>query len=522
MERKDNKSKDSFFKKIAYINSALFFAVLIFFAVLFFILPKKEKSEEEKREFTKISPITSETVFSGKTAKELTNYVSDHFPFRTFFINFADELADLRGFKPDNVKIHGSVPPSSEIPEDFFEESSQNSEESSESSSQGEISESEAADSSDTSSEASETPSSKEESSSQSSSKDDETAVGEQQGSTFIYKDRAMGMFGCNPNMADYYTSAINNYAEVLGDDVQVYNVVVPTSIDFYIPQKYKSITQPQKPAIDRIYEKLSDKVISVDAYSSLEQHKDEYIYFRSDHHWTGLGAYYAYCEFAKAAGFEPVAMENFETRRLEGFLGTLYNQTKEPKLKENPDYVDYYMIDTPHQAYRYIKDQPFTPYPCSIHGEYARSPNSYSVFLHGDFPLVRIDTDIKNGKKIAVVKESYGNAFAPFLANHYEQVFVVDERYFQLGFIDFIKANGINELVFINNSMAAYTPYHIKNIQRIMYQQFTPPAPEPVEETPSSEENSSSEESSSENSEVNDESSSESSSSDNTETSDE
>ena len=499
MERKDNESKCGFLKKIAYINFILFFTVLIFFFILFLILPKEEKSEEEKREFTKISPITAQTVFTGKTAKELTGYVSDHFPFRTFFINFADEIADIRGFKPENVKIHGVIPPTSEISEDFFDNSSEISEEKThissleEEKSEMENTSSEAASYEPESPEVSENTSSEasletEENSSQSSSENKENIVGEQQGSTFIYKDRAMGMYGCNPKIADYYTSVINNYADVLCDSVKVYNIVVPTSIDFYIPQKYKSITQPQKPAIDRIYAKLSDKVTSVDAYSALEAHKDEYIYFRSDHHWTGLGAYYAYCEFAKVAGFEPIAIEDFETRRLDGFLGTLYNQTKEPALKENPDYVDYYIIDTPHQAYRYLKDQPFTPYPCSIHGEYARSPNSYSVFLHGDFPLVRIDTDLENGKKIAVVKESYGNAFAPFLANHYEQVFVVDERYFQLGFIDFIKQNGINELVFINNSMAAYTPYHIKNIQRIMYQQYTPPAPEPVEEILSSE----------------------------------
>ncbi len=491
MKKTYNKfSPEVYSKTISITNLIILLTIILALCFMFFIFPKETESEDEKRKLATVSPITAETIFSGKTAEEITAYVSDHFPFRKFFIAFSNQLENMKGFKIDNVKIHGA--PSSSEESDF---------EIPESSEETEISNSDTTDlpaKKDDESSASE---SSEESTSQSideslnnlseesNTDDDVYQGGEQQGYTFIYKDRAMGLFGGNNKMGQWYASVLNKYHSVLGDDVKIYNMVIPTSVDFYIPEKYKSVTQPQKPSIENIYSNLDSDITHINVYDTLQQHKDEYIYFRTDHHWTGLGAYYAYTEFAKAAGFTPIPIEKFTTRRLENFLGTLYSLTKDSKLKDHPDYVDYYLIDTPHEVYRYMKNAPYVPIKTSLHGEYAVSPNSYSVFLHGDFPLIKIKTNLNNGKKIAVVKESYGNAFSPFLVNHYEEVYVVDERYFQLGFIDFIKQNGINELVFVNNVMAANTPYHIKNIERIMYQTFVPPVISSIEpEKPSSE----------------------------------
>ena len=479
MKKEYNKfSPKVYSKKLSIINIIILLTVLIFFCVMFFVLPKETKSEEEKRELATISPITVESIFSGKTASEITAYVSDHFPFRSFFIACSDALEDIRGFKMDDITIHGAPP----VVDDDYDipEIPQNEAEHTNSESVSPLEKEESKPSvsepmSESSSKADEISS---EPQSQSTRDDidiekDVFKGGEQQGYTFIYKDRAMSPFGGGMKMGAWYASVLNEYSEALGDSVQIYNIVAPTSVDFYIPDKYRSITQEQRPRIQNIYDNLDEGIKSINVYDTLNSHKDEYIYFRTDHHWTGLGAYYAYVEFSKVAGFTPIPLESFTVKRLDDFLGTLYSLTKDKKLKAHPDYVDYYMIDTPYSAYRYMKDAPFTPIATSLHGEYAVSPNSYSVFLHGDFPLIKIETEINNGRRIAVVKESYGNAFVPFLVNHYEEVYVVDERYFQLGFINFIKENEINELLFINNIMAAHTPYHIRNIENIMYQEF-------------------------------------------------
>ena len=97
---------------------------------------------------------------------------------------------------------------------------------------------------------------------------------------------------------------------------------------------------------IDLCYSKMAPNIVTVDAYAKLRNHTDEYIYFRTDHHWTQLGAYYAYTAFCEAAGFEAVPLEDFETGRYDNFVGSMYTFTKgypqSDVLKNNPDYLDY------------------------------------------------------------------------------------------------------------------------------------------------------------------------------------
>ena len=134
----------------------------------------------------------------------------------------------------------------------------------------------------------------------------------------------------------------------------------------------------------------------------------------------------------------------------------------------------------TPHQAYMYKRGEPFTPYASTIMADYASGVNMYSVFLHGDQPLTEIQTENKNGRKAVVVKESFGNAFSPF----YETVYIVDQRYFELNLLDFIKQNGVTDLIFINNVFAANTAVQIQWIQGLMTQQWAPPVQEETEES--------------------------------------
>lgn len=246
--------------------------------------------------------------------------------------------------------------------------------------------------------------------------------------------------------------------------------MVIPSSIELYIPKKYKSITSPEKPNIDFIYSKLNPKIKTVDAYTALSEHKDEYVYFRSDHHWTGLGAYYSYLEFSKVANFHPLDITSLEKRTKENFLGTSYSSTQDSKLASNPDYVDYWIIPGDYTVYRYAKGSPNNPELSSLLAEYVSGGNSYSVFLHGDHPLITVKTNIKNHRKIVVVKESFGNAFSPFLAYNYEEVHIIDQRYFERNIIEYIKENNITELLFINNIFAANTTIRINEIENLLY----------------------------------------------------
>lgn len=119
-----------------------------------------------------------------------------------------------------------------------------------------------------------------------------------------------------------------------------------------------------------------------------------------------------------------------------------------------------------------------------------AESAGSYSVFLGGDYPLTKIVTQAPGTRKLAVVKESFGNAIVPFLVNHYAEIYVVDQRYFELNLPAFLKENGVNEILFINNIFAANTYVRMNELARLRTQVWTPPAPaepEPEVEEPSS-----------------------------------
>ncbi len=406
------------------------------------VLPKQTVSLLERRTLAAPPVLSASGLLSGSFTQSLDEYYADHFPARDFLVAFARSLDDLRGFRPGKVKLYDHTPqeapsaPQPAQPPDASQSSGQPPAQ--------------------------------------------ETAESWQAGGTFVYRDTAFALFGGNRRVARYYAGVLNQYRSLLADDVAVYNLIIPTSAEFGMPDKYRNLTTEQKPDIDYLYAQLAPGITPVDAYSALAEHSDEYLYFRTDHHWTGLGAYYAYTAFCQAAGFSPLPLSDMETRSREGFLGTLYSQTQDSLLAANPDRVDYYIPPTRYTAEIFYKDQPYTPTALqTLWGEYALPINSYSIFLHGDWPLLQIHTQHKNGRRIVVVKESFGNAFVPFLISHFEEVLVVDQRYFQTSLLDLIEQKGVTDLLFLNNIFAANTQYHARCIESLAYQVWTPPEPE-------------------------------------------
>ena len=107
--------------------------------------------------------------------------------------------------------------------------------------------------------------------------------------------------------------------------------MIVPTSIDIMLPESTRAglNTDDQKKAIDYMYGSMLDETKKVNIYDILMSHNDEYLYFRTDHHWTALGAYYAYEEFAKAKGVKPLPLSKYEKVDFPDFLGSFYADTE-------------------------------------------------------------------------------------------------------------------------------------------------------------------------------------------------
>jgi hypothetical protein len=237
---------------------------------------------------------------------------------------------------------------------------------------------------------------------------------------------------------AKRYADAINAYRAALPDTTRVFSVIAPTRIEF-MEDRYKTVSDSEKETIDAINAQLDTGVTPVDAYAAIAEHISEYEYFRTDHHWTALGAYYAYTRFAQSAGITPVPLTDYESGSLSGFLGYLYNYAPSAGMRQNPDTITYY------------EKSGVTATPPMLYPPSAEEKVIYGVFLGGDHPILELTTSTTNGRTAVVIKDSYANAFVPFLAPHYETIVIIDPRTFEGGALDEITSRGDADVIFVN-----------------------------------------------------------------------
>lgn len=299
-------------------------------------------------------------------------------------------------------------------------------------------------------------------------------------GNVVIVGDRAMEIPTATDSVIESYAKTVNAIADALGSDVRTISLVTPNGGEFYSPESMHQGLNSQKDMIDYCYSKMDSDILTVDAYSALRAHTDEYIFFRTDHHWTQLGAYYAYTAFCEAAGFDAVPLDRFETGRYDRFVGSMYtftaNYPQSQTLLDNPDYLEYYLpIVTTHAKY-YADATLQNGVPVSVVYQHldASVTNKYQCFIGGDTPICVIETDV-DGPVCLMLKESYGNAFAPFLTSHYSKIIVVDPREFNrdgkpsLDLTQFAKEQGVNDLLVINYPYMINNSYYIAWLGRLV-----------------------------------------------------
>lgn len=276
-------------------------------------------------------------------------------------------------------------------------------------------------------------------------------------GNVVLIGDAAYELYSYSDKTAEKYASYINTAAEKLAGSADVYDVIIPLSSGITLPDNYydKISSSDQKKAMESIVKKFSNNVKAVNMYDNLMKHRNEYIYFRTDHHWTALGAYYGYEEFCRAKGVLPITLDRHETVEFSGFLGSFYNDTNKSKvLEKNPDIIKAYYPISPDTSLVYTTTSGKSNswdviYDVSNYPAYAK----YSTFIAGDNPYTVIKNDnLKDGSSCVVVKESFGNAFVPFLVDHYEKIYVVDYRYWQGNVVKLAKEKKVDDVIFLNN----------------------------------------------------------------------
>ncbi len=268
--------------------------------------------------------------------------------------------------------------------------------------------------------------------------------------------DRAINVYGGSYTKGEAYAESLNQYKIDLGADVNVYSLVAPTAVSFYLPDSYASYTASEIDNIDHINEYLDD-VIAVDAYHALEAHTSEDIYARTDHHWLPLGAYYAAQAFAEAADVPLADLSDYTEVTMEGYVGSMYTFTKSSVLLDNPEDFIYYVPSNDYTTLYYDTD--FTNERegnLLISLDNVESVSWYLVFMGGDEKIAHISTDVDNDRTLVIVKDSYGNALVPYLTQSFEEIYVTDMRYFDLNAISFMQEVGATDVLFAMNTFSA------------------------------------------------------------------
>ena len=283
--------------------------------------------------------------------------------------------------------------------------------------------------------------------------------VGEVSGSILVLDGgRGIMLYGIGYDFGRNYAKTVNEYKAKLGANVNVYSMVVPTQVSFYLPEKYSGLSEEELPHIEDVNEHFIG-IIPIDAYKALKGHVDEEIYYRTDHHWTQLGAYYAARAFAETALVPFDELSQYDRHEKEGYIGSFYaSSNNDPEIKNNPETFVWYVPKRSVTTTFYDADMT-NPTVSSyfINPDNISSPAEWNLtYMGGDSRIAHIKTGLKNGRRLMILKDSYADSFAPWLFGSFEEIWVVDMRYCDVSAAGLAKDKKITDLLFCSCTFSA------------------------------------------------------------------
>lgn len=249
--------------------------------------------------------------------------------------------------------------------------------------------------------------------------------------------------------------------------DVPMYLMLAPTAQEMM----YSSLPSyagylSQKSFIDECYKNTHD-LTTIDCLSYLSGHSNEYIYYRTDHHWTSLGAFYAYSAAAKTLGYSAYDLNSFNIETASNsFRGTLYSKTLDSGI--TPDTIDYYHLASgePKVKMTVNTGTEIIEYDSLYVRDYLDVKDKYSSFTGSNQPIITIDTDVDNDKSLLLIKDSYAHSLVPFLSKHYSRITMVDLRYINVGLEYYLDVEDYSQVLFTFNAISFAEDQHIAKLK--------------------------------------------------------
>lgn len=233
--------------------------------------------------------------------------------------------------------------------------------------------------------------------------------------------------------------TAVDTFAQQAG--VPVYFGLIPTSAAIWADRLPENApTEDQQAMIEALYSATEAQTIA--CYDALWEHRTEDIYYRTDHHWTTLGAYYGYAALMEAMGLEATPLEDYTPAVVsDQFYGTAFSSSGVRWVE--PDTITIYV---PEDGVTVESNFTGTMEEGRLYApEYLEKKDKYSYFLGGNQPLCILRTEHAGGRKVLIVRDSYTDSLAPFLTTNVSELHLVDLRYNKTNLRDYIKENDID-----------------------------------------------------------------------------
>lgn len=439
--------------RIALIASFVLLLGTGFVVGCFLLFLRPERSELEKRELTKFPEFSVESFMDGSYTSGIEKWFADTFPFRENLVLAEQRIQTAYGIRSDAINNVGE---GDEIP-DLDELINNMTEAETSTSAVASVETTSAAESEETETTAEETTA---ERTYEAIDGKDVVAMNPQEAGKVNIKDLVgYCVFGFNLTAADTYCQDVADMQAAAGENVNVYDILVPNNSAITLDEATKAewkLSDERK--VIAYYQakinSLNKNIKQVSIYDTLAEHGSEYLYYKTDHHWTQLAAYYAYVEFCKEKGIEAHSLDEYERIESGTFLGSYYAANGFAQLEGNPDEVISYIP---------ISTNEFHFYDVAMQGmrtgKIVRNMSEfgptlkYYGYIYGDNPYCYADNPAATTDEVCVlIKESFGNDFMPFLVDHYKKVIVVDYRSYKDAVSDIVKAENVTDIIFLNN----------------------------------------------------------------------
>ena len=401
------------------------------FVVVFCTLPRSTYSELERRDLLRFPDFSWQSLREGNFTQSVSNWFSDSEPFRDVLMRGSMELKSLMAFKTQSaVTFHAAqeepvaaveAPAEVDLLGDQrdIEEFHNNVDANAKMESAGVI------------------------------------VVGNAPDA------RALMAFKNKNKGEQRFAKVVNDYQTVFGSEVNVYCMIIPTAVEYYCPLNARSCTDPEFPVLTELYDLIDTTVHVVDLYMLLGEHVDEDIYLRTDHHWSPLGAYYAARQFAMVADVKVPDLKDFEMDTIKNYVGSMYGFSKDVNVKKSPeDFVFYKPLGVEYETtyIRYDLDEDYQiigeekPHQGEFFVKTSGSSSAYCTFMGSDARITQVKTDSECPRRLLVMKDSFGNAIPGYLFGSFNEIHVVDFRYFTYNIKDYVDKHGITDILMANN----------------------------------------------------------------------